>query len=315
MPAASATPSEPPRPQASPPPSWSPSPTALQDVVARYARTHAPFRAADLARRYGTGEAPILAALATLVERGRVLEGEFRPGGSGREWCDADVLANARRRSLAKLRKQVEPAEPAALGRLLVEWQGVATTTAPRAQVGGPDRLLDVIEQLQGAAVPASVLETDVLPARLPRYRPRDLDLLCAAGEVVLVGAGPLGERDGRIALYLTDDLPLLHLSPPDPPDGEYHQRLRDHLARYGASFFAELQQAAGGPAGMVLDALWDLVWSGEVTNDSPPRCAPTSPAPRRSAPSAGGAPGRSARAARPRRARSAAGAWSAPAP
>ena len=202
-----------------------------------------------------------------------MLEGEFRPGGSGREWCDADVLANARRRSLAKLRKQVEvrpPAEPAALGRLLIEWQGVATTTAPRTQIGGPDRLLDVIEQLQGAAVPASVLETDVLPARLPRYRPRDLDLLCAAGEVVLVGAGPLGERDGRIALYLTDDLPLLKLPVSDPPDGDYHQRLRSHLARYGAGFFAELQQAAGGPAGMVLDALWDLAWAGEVTNDSP---------------------------------------------
>ncbi|HZO24561.1 MAG TPA: DEAD/DEAH box helicase [Chloroflexota bacterium] len=247
-----------------------PVPTALQDVVARYARTHAPFRAADVARRYGAGEAPVLAALRTLVERGRVLEGEFRPGGSGREWCDADVLANARRRSLAKLRKQVEPAEPAALGRLLVEWQDIATTTSTRAQIGGPDRLLDVIEQLQGAAMPASVLETDILPARLPRYRPRDLDLLCAAGEVVLVGAGPLGERDGRIALYLTDDLPLLKVSQPDPPDGDYHQRLRVHLERYGASFFAELQQAAGGPAGMVLDALWDLVWAGEVTNDSP---------------------------------------------
>jgi ATP-dependent Lhr-like helicase len=247
-----------------------PVPTALQDVVARYARTHAPFRAADVARRYGSGEAPVLAALGALVERGRVLVGEFRPGGSGREWCDADVLTNARRRSLAKHRKQVAPAEPAALGRLLVEWQGVATTASPRATVGGPDRLLDVIEQLQGAAAPASVLETDILPARLPRYRPRDLDLLCAAGEVVLVGVGPLGERDGKIALYLTDDLPRLHLRQPDPPAGEYHQRLRTHLDHYGASFFAELQQAAGGPVGMVLDALWDLVWAGEVTNDSP---------------------------------------------
>jgi ATP-dependent helicase Lhr and Lhr-like helicase len=260
---------------ASPPPGLpaaflEPVPTALQDIVARYARTHAPFRAQEIARRYGTGEAPILAALGALAQRGRVLEGEFRPGGSGREWCDADVLANARRRSLAKLRKQVEPAEPAALGRLLLAWQNVATTLTPRRNVGGPDRLLDVIEQLQGAAIPASVLETDVLPARLPRYRPRDLDLLCASGEVVLVGVGSLGERDGRIALYLADDVPLLHLPQPDPPDGDYHRRLRAYLARAGASFFAELQVAAGGPAGMVLAALWDLVWAGIITNDSP---------------------------------------------
>ena len=253
---------------------------------------------------------------ATLVERGRVLEGEFRPGGSGREWCDADVLANARRRSLAKLRKQVEPAEPAALGRLLVEWQGVATTAAPRAQVGGPDRLLDVIEQLQGAAVPASVLETDVLPARLPRYRPRDLDLLCAAGEVVLVGAGPLGERDGRIALYLTDDLPLLHLlaSPTRRTASITSACATTWPGTAPASSPSSSRRPAGRPAWC-----WTRsgTWSGPARSPTTarPRCARTSPARRGARPRAAARPGRSARAGRPRRARSAAGAWSAPAP
>ena len=243
-----------------------PAPRALADLVARYARTHGPFRPADVARRYGTGESAIAAVLRELAREERVLEGEFRPCGSGREWCAPDVLTTLRRRSLARLRKEVEPAEPSALARLLLDWQGV-TAANPRR---GPDALLDVIEQLQGAVVPASALERDILPARLPAYRPSDLDTLCAAGEVVWVGAGPLGDRDGRLALYLADDLPLLRASVADGPEGDVHDRLREQLGR-GASFFAELHEAAGGGlVRPVLDALWDLVWAGEVTNDTP---------------------------------------------
>jgi ATP-dependent Lhr-like helicase len=245
---------------------------ALLDVVGRYARTHGPFRTGDVARRYGMGEAPVEDALRRLLAAGRVLEGEFRPGGAGREWCDPEVLANVRRRSLARLRKQVEPAEPAALARLLSDWHGVVSLTATgEVSRGGPDALLDVVEQLQGAAFPASALEGDVLRARLPGYRPEDLDLLCSAGEVAWVGEGPLGERDGRISLYLAEDLRLLHATSDAPPAGEIHDRLREHLSRHGASFFADLHEAAGGGLTRpVLDALWDLVWAGEVTGDAP---------------------------------------------
>jgi ATP-dependent Lhr-like helicase len=164
----------------------------------------------------------------------------------------------------------VEPAEPAALARLGLEWQGIVTAARPSSR-GGPDALLDVVEQIQGAAIPASALETDVLPARLPGYRAEDLDALCAAGEVVWVGVGPLGERDGRVALFLADALPLLHTPRADPPESELHEALRAHLARHGASFFTELAAAVPGTLSRnVLDALWDLVWSGEVTNDTP---------------------------------------------
>ncbi len=244
-----------------------PSVDPLGGLVARYARTHGPFRPEDVARRYGIGSAPVEAALARLVDVGRVLEGEFRPGGSGREWCDAGVLATLRRRSLARLRKEVEPSEPAALARLLVDWQGIADP--PRH--GGPEAVLAVIERLQGVTVPASALETDVLGARLPDYRPQDLDALTAAGEVVWVGMGALGERDGRVALFLAEDLPLLFTTRTDPPQGGIHDAIRAHLERHGASFFADIQAAAGGGlARDALDALWDLVWAGEVTSDMP---------------------------------------------
>ena len=242
---------------------------AIVAVIARYARTHAPFTVSEAARRFGMGDSVALAALQRLARDGRVLEGEFRPAGRGREWCDAGVLQTLRRRSLAALRKEVEPAEPTAFQRLLLDWQGVSGAAIPSPE--GPDALLDAIESLQGVAIPASVLESEVLPARVSGYRHGDLDALCAAGEVVWLGVSPLGERDGRVALYLAEDLPLLFEASAERPKGELHDRIRALLEQRGASFFPDVHAGTGG--GLVrdtLDALWDLVWAGEVANDSP---------------------------------------------
>ena len=110
-----------------------------------------------------------------------------------------------------------------------------------------------------------------MLPARLPGYRPQDLDLLCAAGEVVWVGVSPLGERDGRVALYLADNVALLHAPSAEPPQGAAHDAIRAHLARQRRQLLrrAARRRRAACPQD-VLDALWDLVWAGEVTNDAP---------------------------------------------
>ena len=206
-------------------------------------------------------------ALAELALDSRVSHGEFRPGGRGLEWIGADVLGTLRRHSLAAQRREVEPVEPAALARLLVDWHGAGSGETRR----GPDALLDVVERLQGLALPASILERDVLRARLRGYRPEDLDTVQAAGEVVWVGQGRLGERDGRLALFLADSLPYLLPERAEPPPGELHERIRTHLAAQGASFFAEIHAAAGGGlAEPVVEALWDLAWAGEVTNDTP---------------------------------------------
>src|SRR5205823_7316620 len=146
-------------------------------------------------------------ALERFVERGRLVEGEFRPGGTQREWCDADVLRMIRRRSLAKLRKEAEPVEAPAYARLLTTWQNA---TKKRR---GLDALLDAIDALQGYPLPASIFEREILAARVDDYSPSDLDTLSAAGEIVWQGVEPLGERDGRIALYLTERRALLHRS------------------------------------------------------------------------------------------------------
>jgi ATP-dependent Lhr-like helicase len=240
------------------------APHAALDLVRRYARTHAPFTSTEVAERYGLGRSAVEALLKDLAAHGTVVEGEFRPGASGREWCDPDVLQSIRRRSLAKLRHQVEPVEPAVLGRLVTHWQGVVR----RRQ--GLDALLDAVENLQGAPLIASILETEILPARVGGYQPSDLDALTTAGEVVWGGLEPLGEHDGRLALYLTDHVTKLRppRAPADLPERE--RLILDHLARNGASFFAALHEAAGGGyPGETVDAVWTLVWNGVVTNDS----------------------------------------------
>jgi ATP-dependent Lhr-like helicase len=233
---------------------------ALVSVVRRWARSHGPFLTAEAARRFGLDLVQAAAVLERLEADGTIVLGEFRPDGSEREWCDGEVLRQLRQRSLAALRREVEPTEQVALARFLPAWHGVGSDAA------GADRLYEVIEQLQGLALPASVLERDVLGARVRGYTPRLLDELCAAGEVLWMGAGPLGRDDGRVVLLLPDSAPLL--APPlgERPTGPEHDRIRTVLEGRGACFFREL---AGSDDGASLEALWDLVWAGEVTNDS----------------------------------------------
>jgi ATP-dependent helicase Lhr and Lhr-like helicase len=251
----------------------------LGDLALRYARTHAPFPAADFAARYGLGPAVAESVLARLTVEGRLVEGEFRPGGTRREWTDSGVLRMLRRRSLAKLRQEIEPVDQSVLGRFATTWQGIVKRRH------GADALLDAVEHLQGAPLPASILETEILPARIDVYDPADLDAVTAAGEVVWVGVEPLGDRDGRVALYLADHLPRLlppsaqvRLKPDVTTDGIRPQAdlsaresaILDALRARGASFFGPLHEAVGGGyPGETLSAVWNLVWQGLVTNDT----------------------------------------------
>ena len=235
------------------------------DLAQRFARSHAPFTVRELAARYGLGPAVAEALLLRLTENAKLIEGEFRPGGVEREWVDPDVLRSLRRRSLAKLRQEIEPVDGDALGRFAVAWHGVGTGRQ------GLEALLDAIEQLQGAAIPASVLEREVLPARVADYRPDMLDTLMAAGEVVWVGVEPLGGRDGRIALYLTDHVARLRPPTAAPPEvGGRSADILAYLGEHGASFFAAIHQGTGqGFPNETVESLWDLVWKGLITNDT----------------------------------------------
>jgi ATP-dependent Lhr-like helicase len=243
----------------------------LADLVGRYARTHGPFLAAEVAERLGLGVAVCHQTLARLSAQGRVLEGEFRPSGAGSEWCDAEVLRSLRRRSLARLRHEVEPVEPVALARFLPAWQQVVSTgSTPGRGLRGIDGVVSVVEQLAGCAVPASALETLVLPARVADYQPSMLDELTATGEVLWAGHGGLPGSDGWVSLHLAD---TAHLTLPDHGDLELasdHEAVLDGLAGGGAFFFRQLATTLGTSDDKALSAaLWDLAWSGRVGNDT----------------------------------------------
>ncbi|HEY2822249.1 MAG TPA: crosslink repair DNA glycosylase YcaQ family protein [Candidatus Acidoferrum sp.] len=240
----------------------------LRELIRRYARTHGPFTTQELASRYALQPAQIDAILRTLHGKGKLLEGEFRPRGQHQEWCDPEILQQIRRKSLARLRREVEPVEQRTFARFATRWQGVATRRR------GLDALLDAVENLQGSALLVSELEREILPARIADYRSGDLDAVMAAGEVVWVGLEQVGDRDGRVSLYLTESLPAL--LPPaeiqtDPPQlSDKAVKILEVLQKQGASFFAGIHNALGGGyPGELREALWQLVWAGEIANDT----------------------------------------------
>ena len=240
----------------------------LRELARTYARTHGPFTTPEFSLRYGLAATSSEAIFRALHGDGKLLEGAFRPGGVHREWCDPGVLQQMRRKSLARLRREIEPAEQTTFARLMARWQGVSVRRR------GFEALLDTIENLQGAALLASELEREILPARIADYRSTDLDTLMASGQVVWVGVDRIGNRDGRVALYLRESLPLL-LRPKSirgeaPAYSERAAKIAEFLKEKGASFFAALQVGVGGGfPGDTREALWELVWSGEVTNDT----------------------------------------------
>ncbi|MFF5171096.1 DEAD/DEAH box helicase [Micromonospora sp. NPDC000089] len=237
----------------------------LGDLVARYARTHGPFAASTAAARFGLGVFVVEQALRRLAATGRVVSGEFAPDTVGTQWCDAEVLRLLRRRSLAALRKEIEPVPPAALAAFLPRWQQVGSSAR------GVEALAATLEQLQGAAVPASALERLVLPARVADYSPAQLDELCASGEVLWAGSGAISGGDGWLTLAYADTAPLL-LPPPDEAlsPTPLHTAVLDALADGQALFFRSLSDRVGATDDAALTAaLWDLVWAGHLTNDT----------------------------------------------
>ncbi len=273
-----------------------PGPDPLADVIGRYARTHGPFAAVTCAARFGLGVAVVEQALRRLAATGRVSAGEFTPAGAGTEWCDAEVLRLLRRRSLAALRKEIEPVPPVALARFLPAWHHVGSSAR------GVEAVAAAVEQLQGLALPASALERLILPARVADYSPAYLDELCASGEVLWAGGGTIAGGDGWVTLAFADNAPLLLPAPTDTLTlAPLHEAILDALDGGHALFFRGLAERVGaGPAGRtggalaelagealaqrggagpaeragapeaeVLAALWDLVWAGYVAGDT----------------------------------------------
>ncbi|MFI9201674.1 ATP-dependent helicase [Streptomyces sp. NPDC053048] len=246
----------------------------LGDLLARFARTHGPFTSAEAAGRFGLGTAVTDGALHRLAADGRIVQGEFHPSGIGQEWCDAAVLRRLRRRSLAALRHELEPVPPTTLAAFLPQWQHIGSHG-----LRGIDGLVRAVEQLQGAPVPASALEKLVLPSRVTDYSPAMLDELTAAGEIVWAGSGALPGKDGWVSLLLADAAPLLLPAPHPLELSPVHQAVLDALSGGYGLFFRQIADQvraaapdfgdSAGTDARIAEAVWDLAWSGRLTNDT----------------------------------------------
>ncbi|MBC7589502.1 MAG: DEAD/DEAH box helicase [Salinibacterium sp.] len=246
-----------------------PVPDPVGDLVSRFARTHGPFTVQDAATRFGLGTAVVTDTLRRLAADRRVIDGEFRPGATGTEWCSVDVLRRLRSRSLAALRQEVEPVEQPALGRFLPVWQGIIGASVG-GTLRGVDGVAQVIDQLAGVCLPASTWETMVLPARVPHYSQAWLDELTVSGEVIWSGNGVLAGSDGWVSLHLADTARLTLAEPSGDETTELQRSILEALAGGGAYFFRQLGQAVGSTDDRALNAaLWELVWAGLVTNDT----------------------------------------------
>ncbi|MBI4816636.1 MAG: DEAD/DEAH box helicase [Deltaproteobacteria bacterium] len=234
----------------------------LDDLISRYARTHGPFTTEGVARHFGIGVAPARDSLMRLVAGRRIQEGAFTPGREGAEWCHVEVLRMLKQRTLATLRAEVQPVSADCYVRFLLGWQGLIRK---RRGIAG---LRAVIEQLEGVPIPFSDLEAEVLPSRVEGFRPSDLDQLMLSGEVMWTGVERIGGKDGRVSLYLREHFGAL-APVREKSSGELVDRIRGHLSTRGASFFGEMASALGGFPPALRDALFDLVFAGEVTNDT----------------------------------------------
>ena len=121
------------------------------------------------------------------------------------------MLRKLRRRSLARLRKEIEPVTHETLARFLPAWQRVG------GKLRGVDGVVAAIDQLAGCPVPASALEPLVLASRVSDYESSYLDELTSSGEVIWAGHAPLPGSDGWVSLHLADQA---HLTLPDPAVG-----------------------------------------------------------------------------------------------
>ncbi len=239
----------------------------LGELLARFSRTRGPFTTTEAASRFGLGLRVAADALSRMALDTKLVRGEFTDlaDGTGEQWCDAGVLRTLRRRSLAALRAQVEPVSTAAFARFLPAWQQVGSAAAT-----GTEGLLTVIDQLSGAAVPASAVEPLVFASRVRDYQPTMLDELLASGEITWSGAGAISGGDGWIRFHLAETAPLTIATPTEIDLTDTHVAILDVLGRpgdaRGAFFFRQL---SSGPDDAFKSALWELIWAGWVTGDT----------------------------------------------
>jgi ATP-dependent Lhr-like helicase len=240
-----------------------PSDDPLGRLLGRRTRSTTPATTLELAERWGITPARLQTPLEALLATGALLRGGFLPGRREEEWCDAEVLRRLRRRTLARLRREIEPADRSALARFLLSWHGLLQPPA-----GSAAATRDVVMQLEGIEASPAQWERDLVAPRLGSWRAQWLDELVKTGQVTWMGRG---SKSGsiQVALYATPHVELLAPAPDELPDDPDCIVVDEWLQSRGASFVGDVVAGTGIPLERTLTALWRLAAAGRTTNDS----------------------------------------------
>ena len=247
---------------------------ARRRILHRYLAQVGPTTADAIQARYVFPEEWLAGELAALVASRQLAQGRFTPGSSApaetaesMEFVDRRVLEQMHRRTLAILRNEVQPVTRAAYADFLARWQHVH----PAQRLAGEGGLRRVLQQLRAAPAAGRAWERDVLPLRLPDYRPNMLADLCQSGELVWVGSGGVDPRRLRIRFLFRGEGNAYIEPPPENLFGlsEHAQAVHAFLKSEGAVFPAELRDALGLGEQETAAALWELAAAGLVTSDN----------------------------------------------
>lgn len=285
----------------------------LHSLLARFVRTRGPFTTGDAASAFGLGISVTEAALLQIANQGKLIPGRFRirpdvksptrvsgvtRSPAQHEWVGDDVFRRLRIRSLQAAREATQPVPHHAYIRLLFEQQNLVADSSQnnaakgrnlsRGALEGQEGVLQVIEQLAGILLPASVWERQIFPARVHDYAPGMLDALLSGGTILWSGHGKLGNDDGLMAFHLrefaSETLAIASHTSGAQDLSPLQYAILELLSDGGAYFVHQLAeqvqtrlaQASPGQCGspdILTDnlhaALWDLVWSGCITNDT----------------------------------------------
>ena len=252
-----------------------------EDALVELLRTRlacvGPTRANELAHTFDVSDSDVAIALAALEREGCAMRGHFTPGVNDEEWCDRHLLARIHRRTLQRLRREIEPVAPRDFMRFLIDWQHVSADTRLR----GPDALAAVLAQLEGFEAPAGAWESQLLPARVTGYDIAWLDALCASGRIAWtrLRASASGTHASPVRASPIVLLPRKQLQAwnsvgakaiAEPPAlSSRAQAVVEFLTQHGASFFGEIADGTRLLKVELEGALGELVGAGMIGADS----------------------------------------------
>ncbi|TBL80014.1 DEAD/DEAH box helicase [Paenibacillus thalictri] len=234
-------------------------------IMRRYIDRQLYFTASQLSGSYGVEEPIVHNWMDSWQRDGLIEPSPFAEGGAEPLWTSSKAASRIIRKTMQYVRQKTAAVDGERYCLHLQQLQHAA----PGFRLSGMEGLKQALEKLQGLFLPLPLWESVVLPSRVSDYRKEWLDLLCASGEIIWIGSKEPGEKEGKIAFFLTEAKELYATHLDDPSSAvERHAELYGLLKQKGASFLTLLSREMGQPPSQVMEGLLELVWLGKVSND-----------------------------------------------